>query len=72
MTARAVIFNGLTAPRLERALQDAPRRSRFAEWSYWKLMLRHTQHGYDSTAPRQPMPTPTRPAPDPARAEGAR
>ena len=62
MTARRALFNSVTAPPLERALQVLPRRNRLAEWCYWKLMLRHTQLGYDSTPSRRPVSAPTRTA----------
>ncbi len=62
MLARLALFNRITAPPLERALRSMPERRRWAEWCYWKVLLRHTQHGYSSTAPRSPTPTPTRPA----------
>ena len=66
MSVRAAMFNRVTAPPLERALQSLPRRSRVAEWCYWKLMLRHTQRAYASTPPRHPQPTPTWPVPSEA------
>ncbi|HEY5822517.1 MAG TPA: glycosyltransferase [Propionibacteriaceae bacterium] len=59
MAARLALFNRFTAPPLERALGALDRRSRFAEWCYWKLMLRHTQLAYTTTAPRRPTPTAT-------------
>ena len=62
MAARLALFNSLTAPPLERALLTRERRGRLSEWCYWKLMLRHTQHGYRNTPPRNPRPTPIRPA----------
>ena len=62
MAARLALFNSVTAPPLERALLTRERRGRLSEWCYWKLMLRHTQHGYRSTPPRNPQPTPIRPA----------
>ena len=62
MAARLALFNSVTAPPLERALLSRARRGPLSEWCYWKLMLRHTQHGYRNTPPRQPRPTPVRPA----------
>jgi len=65
MTARLALFNSVTAPPLERALQRLARRSRVAEWCYGELMLRHTQLGYASAAPRSPRRPHSDPEPRP-------
>jgi glycosyltransferase involved in cell wall biosynthesis len=59
MAARATLFNSLTVPIVQRRLEALDRRSRLAEWSYWKVMLFHTQRGYRSTPARHPTPTAT-------------
>jgi glycosyltransferase involved in cell wall biosynthesis len=61
MTARRMLFNRVTVPPLQRRLAAAPRRGRFAEWSYWKIMLHHTEQGYTTAGRRSPEPTPTLP-----------
>jgi GT2 family glycosyltransferase len=63
MAARLALFNSVTAPPLERALLSRDRRGRrdrLSEWCYGKLMLRHIQHGYRNTPPRNPRPLPIR------------
>ena len=60
---RSVLFNRWTVPPLQRALASSGSPGRFAEWTYWKLMLHHTARGYRDEAPRSPQPTPTRPEP---------
>jgi GT2 family glycosyltransferase len=62
MTARRALFNSVTTPRLERALQGLQRRNRLTEWCYGNLMQRHTQLGYNTTPPRQPARLPIRTA----------
>jgi glycosyl transferase family 2 len=54
MTARRALFNSITAPPLERALEMLPRRNRLADWCYGMLMVRQIQLGYDTTPPRRP------------------
>lgn len=61
MTARRALFNRITVPPLQRRFAAAERRTRLAEWSYWKIMLHHTERGYRTAPPRFPAPTPTRP-----------
>lgn len=66
--ARKALFNRVTVPVLLRRFEDPAGRSRVAEWSYWKIMLHHTDLGYRRAEPRSPRPVPTRPAPhEPAR-----
>lgn len=62
MTVREILFNRFTVPPLQRRFSAADRRSRLAEWAYWKIMLHHTQHGYRAAPPRSPAPTATLPA----------
>lgn len=57
--ARSVLFNRWTVPALQRRFGDLDRRSRLAEWSYWKLMLHHTERGYRAAPRRSPRPVPT-------------
>lgn len=66
MTVRSVLFNSVTVPPLRRRLARLERRNRLAEWTYWKVMLHSTQLGYRTEPPRDPRPTPTRPASRPA------
>ncbi len=61
MAARTALFNSVTVPPLQRRLERLDRRSRLAEWTYWKVMLHHTQRAYRSTPPRRPTPTPLHP-----------
>lgn len=68
-TVRTALFNRVTVPPLQRRLAAQDRRSAWAEWCYWKVMLHHTQRGYAQTLPRSPRPTPTLPI---AEREGAR
>jgi len=58
--ARRVLFNGATVPPLQRRLARMKGRNRIAEWSYWKVLLHHTEHGYRDQGPRAPRPVPTR------------
>lgn len=59
--ARKALFNRWTVPPLQRQLGQLNRRSRLAEWSYWKILLHHTERGYLEQAPRRPLPLPTLP-----------
>ncbi len=59
MTLRRALFNRLTVPPLQRRFSGIEKRSRLAEWSYWKIMMHHAERGYRSAAPRSPVPTPT-------------
>lgn len=61
MAVRTALFNRFTVPVLQPRLESVDRRSRLAEWSYWKVMLHHTQRAYRTTPPRRPAPTPTAP-----------
>ena len=47
-------------------------RNALAEWLYWKMLLHHTEHGYHTSPPRRPEPTPTWPpgGPTPAGTPG--
>ena len=60
--ARKTLFNRATVPPLQRRLAHLDRRSRLAEWTFWKIMLHHTDAGYMAQSPRRPIPVPTRPA----------
>jgi glycosyltransferase involved in cell wall biosynthesis len=61
MGVRTALFNRVTVPLLQPRLERVDRRARLAEWTYWKVMLHHTQHAYRTTPPRRPVPTPTTP-----------
>ena len=63
MAARIALFNSVTVPIVQRRLEALDRRSRVAQWCYWKVLLHHTQTAYRSTPPRRPRPTPTWSAP---------
>ena len=58
---RKAIFNRVTIPRLQRRLARRDRHSRVAEWSYWKILLHHTERGYREQPPRHPISVPTLP-----------
>lgn len=62
MTVRNALFNRVTVPPLQRRLGALERRNRLAEWTYWKVLLHHTEHGYHTAPSRRPTPTPTLPA----------
>lgn len=53
---RRALFNSVTVPILQRRFATAPRRTRFAEWCYWKIMLHHTEVGYRTAPARSPKP----------------
>lgn len=57
---RLALFNSVTVPLIQPRLESLQRRSRLAEWSYWKVMLHHTQRGYATAPVRRPVPTPLR------------
>lgn len=59
--ARKMLFNRWTVPRLQRQLSRLDRHNRLAEWSYWKILLHHTERGYRDQPPRRPLPVPTLP-----------
>ena len=56
---RRAVFNTWTVPALQRRLSLLGHRSRLAEWSYWKIMLHHTERGWREQPPRRPLPVPT-------------
>ncbi|MGZ4695613.1 MAG: hypothetical protein ACXWA3_18475, partial [Acidimicrobiales bacterium] len=56
------LFNRATVPALQRRLAHLDRRTRLTEWTFWKIMLHHTDAGYLAQPPRRPIPVPTRPA----------
>jgi glycosyltransferase involved in cell wall biosynthesis len=62
MGVRRLLFNGFTVPRLQRRFAAAETRSRLAAWSYWKIMLHHTERGYRQAERRSPVPVATLPA----------
>lgn len=64
--ARRALFNRVTVPVVQRRLARPTRRSALAEWSYWKVMLHHTERGYREAPARVPAPVPTLPVPTPA------
>ncbi|QTE29270.1 glycosyltransferase family 2 protein [Pengzhenrongella sicca] len=57
--ARVALFNSVTVPVVQRRLAALDRRSRLAEWTYWKVLLHYTRRGYRSAPARTPTPTPT-------------
>ena len=59
--ARKALFNRWTVPPLQRRLGRLDHHSRFAEWSYWKILLHHTDRGLREQPPRRPLPVPTVP-----------
>jgi glycosyltransferase involved in cell wall biosynthesis len=61
MAVRRLLFNRFTVPSLQRRFASASAGDRLAEWSYWKIMLHHTERGYRSAPARSPQPVPTRP-----------
>lgn len=61
VAVRNVLFNRVTVPSLQRRLGRLQRRNRLAEWSYWKVLLHHTEQGYRGAPARNPRPTPTLP-----------
>jgi GT2 family glycosyltransferase len=60
---RKAMFNRWTVPPLERRLNRLDRRRPLAEWSFWKIMLHHTERGWREQPPRHPLPVPTLPEP---------
>jgi glycosyltransferase involved in cell wall biosynthesis len=60
--ARKALFNRWTVPFLQRHLRHLNHHNRLAEWSYWKILLHHTDRGFREQPPRRPLPVPTIPA----------
>jgi glycosyltransferase involved in cell wall biosynthesis len=56
---RRALFNRYSVPPLTRRLARQPSRSPVAEWTYWKVMLHHTNRGYMAQGRRSPTPVPT-------------
>jgi glycosyltransferase involved in cell wall biosynthesis len=61
--ARKALFNRVTVPVLQKRLAGIDRRNRMAEWTYWKILLHHTDRGLREQPPRRPIPVPTLPEP---------
>jgi glycosyltransferase involved in cell wall biosynthesis len=59
MAVRNVLFNRVTVPPLQRRLGRLDERSRLAEWTYWKVLLHHTEQGYRTAPRRRPTPVAT-------------
>jgi glycosyltransferase involved in cell wall biosynthesis len=59
--ARKALFNRWTVPPLQNRLSRLDRHSRLAEWSYWKILLHHTDRGFREQSARRPLPVPTLP-----------
>lgn len=57
--ARRALFNRVTVPLVLDRLERSSSRRRWAEWSYWKLLLHHTEAGYRAAAPRAASRVPT-------------
>ncbi len=62
--ARSVLFNACTVPPLQRRLGALRRRNRLADWSYWKVLLHHTNRGYRSAPPSRTLPVATLASPE--------
>lgn len=56
--ARGALFNRFTVPPVQRWLGARTRRSRVSDWTYWKVLLHHTNTGYRDESPRNVVPTP--------------
>jgi glycosyltransferase involved in cell wall biosynthesis len=56
---RKAVFNRWTVPTVQRRISRLTRRNGLAEWSYWKIMLHHTERGWREQRPRRPIPVPT-------------
>jgi glycosyltransferase involved in cell wall biosynthesis len=59
--ARKALFNRWTVPPLQDRLGRLDRNNRLATWSYWKILLHHTDRGLRDQPPRRPLPVPTVP-----------
>jgi glycosyltransferase involved in cell wall biosynthesis len=57
--ARHSLFNRVTVPTVTRWLERQPRNTRLTRWTYWKVLLHHTNRAYRTAPPRHPAPTPT-------------
>lgn len=60
MRVRGLLFNRYTVPPLQRYFAKPEHHSRLAEWTYWKIMLHHTQSAYEREPRRSPQPVPIR------------
>ncbi len=56
---RKAMFNRWTVPPLQRRLSRLSKSNSLAEWSYWKIMLHHTERGWREQPPMRPLPVPT-------------
>jgi glycosyltransferase involved in cell wall biosynthesis len=56
---RKAVFNRWTVPIVQRRISRLRRRNGLAEWSYWKIMLHHTERGWREQPPRRPIPVQT-------------
>ncbi len=68
---RELLFNRATTPPVKRWLERRPRNSALTRRLYWKVLLRHTNDGYRSAAPRRPVPLPIGPVLAPEGGAGA-
>lgn len=63
--ARRAVFNKVTVTRLVDMLDQRDPDCRIAQWTYWKLMLWHTERGYRTAPVRHTVSTPSfDPTPD--------
>jgi hypothetical protein len=53
---REALFNRYTVPPLERYLDRSGRARKWERWSYWKVLLHHTNRGYRAAPARTPQP----------------
>lgn len=56
--ARRALFNRVTVPLATSALERQRSNGRAARWTYWKVLLHHTDAGYREAPPRAPQPLP--------------
>jgi glycosyltransferase involved in cell wall biosynthesis len=68
--ARAVLFNDLSVPHVQRWLESRTSNDRRTRWLYWKVLLHYTNRGYRQAPPRCPRRLETG-APGPAVAQVA-
>jgi GT2 family glycosyltransferase len=58
---RRTLFNDFSVPRLVALFDRRDPDSRLAQWTYWKLMLWHTERGFANEPVRFPVPLPISP-----------
>lgn len=55
---RRALFNSFTLPAVKRWLDGTEADTALARWTYWKVLLHHTNLGYQVAPPRRPAPRP--------------